>query len=1014
VTPRLERFTAAPILRQLTSFQQATVEHVADRLYGPGCARRFLVADETGLGKSLVARGVIARAIEHLQDDPCVGRIDVVYVCSNADIAKQNIRRLDVTGEPHLPFASRLTLLAKHSARLAGADGRRFRKPVNLVSFTPGTSFEMGWHTGWAEERALLYLLLRDTLDLSGWPATAARRLLQGNVRSLGRFEATIRRLEAELAGDIDPVVVTSFQKAVLDSDSLSQFEELVDGLGQRQSVPHDLRDGVRVLTGTLRSELARVSVHTLEPDLIILDEFQRFRHLLDREHGGDAADLAHYLFDYPDARVLLLSATPYKPFTYAEESSTGEDHQRDFLQTLRFLAEGCDDVSVDAVADDLAAYRQATVSGADATDLARALRHQLLRVMSRTERPQLGDDQMLVERRSVATDVTTADLLGYAALRGVADEVGGALPLDYWKSVPYFVNFMDGYQLADKVRHALRSPEPAARLAPLLRRAQRLDAAAVGQYKRIDPGNARLRRLAADTVDADWWKLLWLPPSLPYTSPGGPYAEPFAADITKRLVFSSWSATPTAVAALLSYEAERSLAAGNGLTKNSTETRRNLTGRLAYRSDGGRAAAMTTLALFWPTPGLARLGDPLAWARRNQRPRPRHFTRCPHPTPLARRRHGRPLGPEQRRERRDRRADGGDPDAGRQREEVLYRRHPRHEGVERAGAQSVDQRPGDQPARGGQRSDQLRTRRRRGAGPGRRPARRAGHAGRTQPGRHRRRPRRRRLRRLRQVQRDPRRHRRLPGRRDRHPTLGAGALDREQARHRAAPGLRGQPGPVQPHHRHRRQPARQHRREPRHRHDVRTRRRRDRHQRRPVDPGLPRQRRRVLQQHHRHHQPIPSGARTVTRRPTPRPGTRARRLSQLVLLGVAVALLGCTGHSSPPKETVNPNNAAESDAIKHRLADLPGVVRVDGGYARNASEPGGVNLGITVRRGTSLQPLMDAALREVWLSKLSPCSSAIITVGTEDDPPTSITHDYSFPLQRDDLTQRYGPRPVS
>ena len=116
----VSRFDAEPILAPLKDFQRATVEHVTDRLYrNAQPSRRFLVADETGLGKSLVARGVIARAIEQLQDDDSVDRIDVVYVCSNSDIADQNLKRLNVTGQDHLPFASRLTLLAKHSRRLA-------------------------------------------------------------------------------------------------------------------------------------------------------------------------------------------------------------------------------------------------------------------------------------------------------------------------------------------------------------------------------------------------------------------------------------------------------------------------------------------------------------------------------------------------------------------------------------------------------------------------------------------------------------------------------------------------------------------------------------------------------------------------------------------------------------------------------------------------------------------------------------------------------------------------------
>ncbi len=99
-----------------------------------------------------------SRAIEALQDNDDVQRIDVVYVCSNADIAEQNLKRLNVTGHDNLPITGRLTMLAKHSRQLAAATAAH-GKPVNLVSFTPGTSFQMGWRTGTAEERALLHLL---------------------------------------------------------------------------------------------------------------------------------------------------------------------------------------------------------------------------------------------------------------------------------------------------------------------------------------------------------------------------------------------------------------------------------------------------------------------------------------------------------------------------------------------------------------------------------------------------------------------------------------------------------------------------------------------------------------------------------------------------------------------------------------------------------------------------------------------------------------------------------------
>ena len=136
----MSNFNAAPVLKGLTGFQQRTVDHVTEQLYGAPNTRRFLVADETGLGKSMVARGVIANAIERLQHDPSVNRIDIVYVCSNADIAKQNLAKLDVIGDRHKDMPGRLTLLASHADSLR-ANAEIAGKPVNLVSFTHGTTF---------------------------------------------------------------------------------------------------------------------------------------------------------------------------------------------------------------------------------------------------------------------------------------------------------------------------------------------------------------------------------------------------------------------------------------------------------------------------------------------------------------------------------------------------------------------------------------------------------------------------------------------------------------------------------------------------------------------------------------------------------------------------------------------------------------------------------------------------------------------------------------------------------
>lgn len=602
----MTRYSSDAVMGGLKDFQRRTVDHVIGRFHGSDPTRRFLVADETGLGKSVVARGVIAKTLERLQYDDTVDRIDVIYVCSNQDIATQNLARLKVTTGETITLTSRLTLLALHSSKLRAATATE-GKPVNLVAFTPGTSFDRGWRTGRVEERALIFLLLEQMLKWDGWTRRAALRALQGTTRTPARFEQQVNSMSWDLRDGIDRDIAREFGRSIRASGLLREVRKLLDDIGRRNTLPDDLRERGHSLVGRLRADLARSGVHTLEPDLIILDEFQRFRHLLDVEQGGESAELAHHLFDFGNAKVLLLSATPYKPYTLAEESSAGDDHWADLRLTLRFL---CDDPTWNAdVEDGFRSYREALVRGTSASDARERLQSLLLRVMTRTERPRLGQDGMLRERLLPADGLTSDDVRAYTVMRRVATTVNAPMSLEYWKSAPYFLNFTEGYQLGTKLRKALGGPLHD-ELDELLRTAQALDRGRLERFEPIDLGNARLRQLAGDTVDQGWWRLLWVPPSMPYYRLGSPFEEAAAAGMTKRLLFSSWNATPTAVAGLLSYEAERRIFADSARGTEVAE-RRRVAPRLEYRLESGRPAGMSTLALFWPHPALATLCDP-------------------------------------------------------------------------------------------------------------------------------------------------------------------------------------------------------------------------------------------------------------------------------------------------------------------------------------------------------------------------------------------------------------------
>lgn len=131
------RFDAEPILAGLRDFQRVTVDYVIRRFYEDAeTTRRFLVADPVGMGKTYVARGVIAKAIERLEDDTSISRIDIVYVCSNNDIADQNIRKLNVV-DGRTRRARRLTLLGTQVQDLT-RPREGGGKTINFVAFTPG------------------------------------------------------------------------------------------------------------------------------------------------------------------------------------------------------------------------------------------------------------------------------------------------------------------------------------------------------------------------------------------------------------------------------------------------------------------------------------------------------------------------------------------------------------------------------------------------------------------------------------------------------------------------------------------------------------------------------------------------------------------------------------------------------------------------------------------------------------------------------------------------------------
>ncbi|MER9191599.1 helicase-related protein [Mesorhizobium australicum] len=598
---RGEPFDASLSLAQLKHFQRRTVDYVFDRLHGSDQVRQFLVADEVGLGKTMVARGIVAKTIEMLW--PKAKRIDIVYICSNQSIAAQNLNRLNVMGKEAMALPTRITLmpLRMREKNTINANG------VNFISLTPGTTFNLHSSNGVMEERALLLRLLEPLAPL----ASLKNALQVGASRKNWNWQVSQMTLEG-----IDKTIVHRFQSAVSKNKVLmAELGEVCELFGTyRRKYPKPSNWARTSLVAKLRKTLSHACVVALQPDLIILDEFQRFRELLSGE--DDAAELARALFEYGDqetgARTLLLSATPYKMLTLSEDSPDDGDHYKDFLKTIGFL-HGRDRAS--AVADELDLemrqfrrfLQQLPAATKQAKKARKGIEARLKKVMSRTERVDstIERDSMLSEPQMEAT-VAAEDLRQAMVAAQVARSAGAPEIIEYWKSAPYLLNFMRDYKLKKLLKDAVAKPNPALVAAVAEAEALALRMDDIEKYQPVEPGNARLRALMSDLFDAKLDQHLWITPSLPY------YGEAAKAPpLTKALVFSAWQMVPDALAALISYEAERRMGAAETKLAYSDAAKRR---PLQFRLDANnRPATLRTLNLIYPSPLLAELGDPFA-----------------------------------------------------------------------------------------------------------------------------------------------------------------------------------------------------------------------------------------------------------------------------------------------------------------------------------------------------------------------------------------------------------------
>lgn len=652
---RLER----EALRGLLPFQLETVRRV-DALFrknGGKTQRRVLVADEVGLGKTIVARGVIAKTAR-LRLEEGDDLFKVVYVCSNQNIAAQNVSRLQVevgqngSGQAKRredPAESRLSMqhLLVEEQELEWAAEGRF---VQILSITPETSFRMGNRTGRSCERALICAVLSGMDEFRNRRRALSRRLRckagSGWAQSVADYLARIEKVHART-----PAYPGWLHQALRRRKGVGSedgFRAVVEGLLASKS---DKAAGPRIQT--LRRMFAEAGADRLQPDLVVMDEFQRFRFLIraEREENDETGILVRRFLHGEGRgapRVLLLSATPFKPFsTRAETECEGADESFDeFREVVQFLFPD----RFASVWKTWNGYVQSlkgyAVDGLDVHPDKESAEAVLREAICRTERERIGET---ADRGSTVIRVERIlpeerEIRSYAVISVLAARLGGAgrPTIEQSKSTPFLLSFRgrDNYKEQSRLEEALADRKNRALLSRINRDGRKalwVYASDIRRYRDLPDSNARLGLLAdmafarppesrrgaiTDVSPSKAFhpeRCLWIPPSVPAYPLAGPFIG--AGGYSKTLVFSAWEMVPKAVASLLSYEAERlTIARCYARDRRHGDppldyfaANRYPGERLAFRMKDRKPASMSLFALLYPSRTLADVFSPTA-----------------------------------------------------------------------------------------------------------------------------------------------------------------------------------------------------------------------------------------------------------------------------------------------------------------------------------------------------------------------------------------------------------------
>lgn len=615
------------VMSGLKDFQVFTVNRI-DYLFSHN-QRRVLVSDEVGLGKTLIARGTVAKfaKLRYKEGDDLV---KVVYICSNSAIAEQNLRKLSITHEVKLESASSSRLSMQHlNIFKQENDTELLDSFIQLIPLTPDTSFRMTSGTGMVKERALMFAILRRLHELRKY-SEELEVAMTDYAYSAWEWYRNYYEQEVVECNNKSGGRYLDYMFEKLKDELYQEWHEGITYIEALKQLCRDIRDNRyrRVndneIIGQLRVIFAKISLEKLEPDLVIMDEFQRFKYLLDYNLETETGMLANKFFHSENVRMLLLSATPYKMYSTPEEIDEAkiDEHYTEFLTVMNFLNDNADkEQHFHTVWKDYSIkLKEMTIGDTSILAAKNAAEDAMYQTVCRTERITAKESADIIDDSDVdiPLEVLEEDIHSYVQAQELLDDIGANyhVPVDYIKSTPYIMSFMRDYQLKKNIERYFK------RHSNEIKKIQKdsfwLNRKNIDRYDKIPNNNARLERVMGSVLQRGVEKLLWIPPSKPYYELQGVFKDTDLA--SKTLIFSSWEMVPRMLASLVSYEVERRTV--GKLAKDYQDRdvhyfysgeKRYPSARMNFSVKNDTPSGMSLFCLIYPSKYLSECYDPIS-----------------------------------------------------------------------------------------------------------------------------------------------------------------------------------------------------------------------------------------------------------------------------------------------------------------------------------------------------------------------------------------------------------------